>query len=307
MPNLFQTFLNKVNRGYGQVDKNIFGGLLPGGAATPIGAAVQRAKPEFRPDPVARRVASLADVATTAAAKTQPFVENLVKTSPAPVQDLLSSGLNALPFSVNLFGRYYTGLGSQGLEIPKNILTEIKPQLTQLEKDRDKIISATEGSVKNFQRLLNLTANPASNQSNSIPSSMRKEFNDEFAANKSYLARLKQGELPYSGYSSNNVDPLSSPSTSLGSVWFKPTDKGYTGNEIYDFEYGGVDNAASFGPFVEEVIGVPALLPSQNHLVNMAKRAAMVPGAAQAPLANLGRAIVSKMPNKKFDYTINVP
>lgn len=31
---LFQQFLNKARRGYGQVDKNIFGGLLPGGAAS---------------------------------------------------------------------------------------------------------------------------------------------------------------------------------------------------------------------------------------------------------------------------------
>ena len=38
----FGKFLNKVNREYGQADKNIFGGLLPGGAATPIGAALPR-------------------------------------------------------------------------------------------------------------------------------------------------------------------------------------------------------------------------------------------------------------------------
>ena len=42
MGDLFQKFLNRVNRGYGQVDKNVFGGLLPGGAATPIGGAFQR-------------------------------------------------------------------------------------------------------------------------------------------------------------------------------------------------------------------------------------------------------------------------
>ena len=38
----FNKFLNKVGREYGQADKNIFGGLLPGGAATPIGAAMPR-------------------------------------------------------------------------------------------------------------------------------------------------------------------------------------------------------------------------------------------------------------------------
>jgi hypothetical protein len=34
--------LAHINRNYGQLDKNVFGGLLPGGAATPIGAAFQR-------------------------------------------------------------------------------------------------------------------------------------------------------------------------------------------------------------------------------------------------------------------------
>lgn len=33
MPNLFQEFLNQVNRGYGQIDKNVFKGVLPGGAS----------------------------------------------------------------------------------------------------------------------------------------------------------------------------------------------------------------------------------------------------------------------------------
>lgn len=33
MPNLFQTFLNQVNRGYGQLDKKVFKGVLPGGAS----------------------------------------------------------------------------------------------------------------------------------------------------------------------------------------------------------------------------------------------------------------------------------
>lgn len=33
MPGLFQSFLNQVNRGYGQLDKNVFKGVLPGGAS----------------------------------------------------------------------------------------------------------------------------------------------------------------------------------------------------------------------------------------------------------------------------------
>jgi hypothetical protein len=33
MPNLFQNLLNQVSRGYGQLDKNVFKGVLPGGAS----------------------------------------------------------------------------------------------------------------------------------------------------------------------------------------------------------------------------------------------------------------------------------
>lgn len=36
---LFQQFVNRAKRGYGQLDKNIFGGLLPGGAASPLAPA----------------------------------------------------------------------------------------------------------------------------------------------------------------------------------------------------------------------------------------------------------------------------
>lgn len=55
--NLFQKFLNQVNRGYGQLDKNIFKGVLPGGAASPLSspkATVQKiASPQNARDFVA--------------------------------------------------------------------------------------------------------------------------------------------------------------------------------------------------------------------------------------------------------------
>jgi hypothetical protein len=41
MGDLFQKFLNRVNRGYGQVDKNVFGGLLPGGSDSRLISAPQ--------------------------------------------------------------------------------------------------------------------------------------------------------------------------------------------------------------------------------------------------------------------------
>jgi hypothetical protein len=51
MGDLFQKFLNRVNRGYGQVDKNVFGGLLPGGSDSRLISAPQN---PFRPAAVVR-------------------------------------------------------------------------------------------------------------------------------------------------------------------------------------------------------------------------------------------------------------
>jgi hypothetical protein len=51
MGELFQKFLNKVGRGYGQVDKNVFGGLLPRGSDSRLISAPQN---PFRPAAVVR-------------------------------------------------------------------------------------------------------------------------------------------------------------------------------------------------------------------------------------------------------------
>jgi len=51
MGDFFQKFLNRVNRGYGQVDKNVFGGLLPGGSDSRLISAPQN---PFRPAAVVR-------------------------------------------------------------------------------------------------------------------------------------------------------------------------------------------------------------------------------------------------------------
>ena len=48
---LFQKFLNKVGRTYGQADKNLFGGLLPGGADSRFISAPQN---PLRPAAVVR-------------------------------------------------------------------------------------------------------------------------------------------------------------------------------------------------------------------------------------------------------------
>jgi len=89
---LFQRFLNQVNQGYGQVDKNVFGGFLPGGAASPA-------------SPIKKKIQQQ----TAVTAKT------------------LAGGLmNQLPDRVNLFGRYVTGIGNTNLQLDPSTLSGLR-------------------------------------------------------------------------------------------------------------------------------------------------------------------------------------
>lgn len=93
---LFQQFLNKTKRGYGQVDKNIFGGLLPGGAAS------------FA-SPVKQQVKSVAETG---------------------VKTLAGTAMNQLPDRANLFARYVTGVGNANLQLDPSTLGELRAAAT---------------------------------------------------------------------------------------------------------------------------------------------------------------------------------
>lgn len=303
MGDLFAKFLNNVSRGYGQIDKDVFGGLLPGGAATPIGAALQRSglPKSQQPSAIARRKAALIDAFSTVAAKTQPAVEKAIRFAPEPVQQSISSGLNALPFSVNLFGRYYTGLGAKGLEIPNPILEQVGNTLNQPGYKENLLKNAKEQE----KFLSSLLSNPSA-QGMDIPG-VRKKANDELAEVRSLVERTKRGDLPFGGYAlgNNSTNPLYSTDTSLGRVWFTPEKEGYKANEKYDFVYGAADQKQPIGP------GMPILDPSQDAALTAAMGIQAPKGAKMTgsvhPLTFLGRSIVMKMPDKSFTYPINIP
>lgn len=314
-PNIFQQFLNKVGRGYGQLDKNVFGGLLPGGAATPIGAAFQGYVPPkgVKPLPAnTRRMASLIDAATGAIANAQPFVENTIKSAPDPVQGAIASGLNALPFSANLFSRYYTGLGNRNLQIPeeifgsgrfgmKQILDRTKENKEDMIKERMSMIENT-SAMLNDARLGKLKLPPGFPPGVFLPSV--KQLNDQLAEEKTNLNRVKQGDIPFSAYETLDTNPLTSPATSFGRLWFKPTDQGYQAKEKYDFVYSGIDKKVPMGPSLD-----PLLTPTQDLIVNqmLGPEGLKRPGGANFnQVTDFGRAIVGKMPDKSFEYLINV-
>ena len=304
MGDLFQKFLNRVNRGYGQVDKNVFGGLLPGGAATPIGGAFQRSgiPKDQQPSNFDRRKASLIDAAATGIAKAQPTVERTVQAAPPVVQQMVSKGLNALPFSANLFGRYYTGMGASGLEIPET-MTKQAGQAIDNPGYFKKTLSDSIEEEKNLNAILN---NP--NAAGMNEPSMRKYANDALAETRSRIKRMQTGDVPYSPYATQGQrNPLTSPSTSFGNVWFSPSKDGYSANEKYDFVYGAADQKV---PMVQLPGGIAQLDPSQEaaftSAVGLQGPQGMIPAASAHPLTFFGRSIVMKMPDKSFTYPINI-
>ena len=304
MGDLFQKFLNRVNRGYGQVDKNVFGGLLPGGAATPIGGAFQRSgiPKDQQPSNFDRRKASLIDAAATEIAKAQPTVERTVQAAPPVVQQMVSKGLNALPFSANLFGRYYTGMGASGLEIPETMTKQVGQAIDNPGYFK-KTLSDSIEEEKNLNAILN---NP--NAAGMNEPSMRKYANDALAETRSSIKRMQAGDVPYSPYATQGQrNPLTSPSTSFGNVWFSPSKDGYSANEKYDFVYGAADQKV---PMVQLPGGIAQLDPSQEaaftSAVGLQGPQGMIPTASAHPLTFFGRSIVMKMPDKSFTYPINI-
>ena len=301
---LFETFLNKAKRGYGQVDKNVFGGLLPGGAATPIGAALQGWTPPKGGKPLSattRRIGSLVDAATGAIAGAQPFVEKTIKAAPEPIQNVVASGLNSLPFSVNLFSRYYTGLGNKNLELPESAINGIKPILDVAANNRPQLTKQYQAMLNNSTDMLNAARAGKLRMEGGIPAPSVQQLNDEVAELKTNLNRVTQGEIPFDAYATTDKNPLTSPATSLGRLWFEPTKEGYQTKEKYDFTYGGIDEKASYPS------PGPQVTPTQDLILGQMLTMKYRPkGANFNQLTDFGRAVVGKLPDKSFEYLINI-
>ena len=298
---IIEQLFNKARRGYGQVDKNVFGGLLPGGAATPIGAGFQGVK-EVRgraplPTELTRQTASVIDAISGRIAGAQPVVESIVKGLPGPVRTGLSTGLNQVPFSANLFARYYTGLGNEGLQVPKDITNAISQQLNEP--------GYRSGVLDNLRRTKKEI------MQNSNFSSFRPE---DLAEVNSNIKKVEQGIYPYNSYfkrdggptSDNN--PLTSPSTSVGRAWIKPKEGGgFEGTDRYNFAYADVDK-------VDKITSPPGtgpdyLPPSKIQALKAAGYDPYSSSSSQGdvtvtPIVEFLRGVVMQLPDKSFSYDI---
>lgn len=290
---------NKARRGYGQVDKNVFGGLLPGGAATPIGAGFQGVK-EVRggpplPSELTRKTASVIDRLSNRIAGAQPVVESIVKGLPGPVRTGLSAGLNRVPFSANLFARYYTGLGNEGLQVPKDITTGISQQVNE-PGYKEGVLNDLRGQKEGLMQSVPYLPN----------SSFVAEINSD-------LKKVEQGIYPYNPYprygrSTSNNNPLTSPGTSVGRAWIKPKDGGgFEGTDKYNFEYADADK---FDKVMSGTgIGLDYLPPSKLQALRAAGYDPYLAPSLQghvtrAPIVEFLRGVVMQLPDKSFSYDI---
>jgi hypothetical protein len=130
-------------------------------------------------------------------------------------------------------------------------------------------------------------------------------LNNGLAQIKSNLNRARQGDVAFSAYGTQDQNPLTSPSTSFGQVWFSPKEQGYQANEKYDFAYGNADARKPMGPYISEMKGAAELTPSQN-FASTAVDPTFGSIAIMSPLTHVGRAIISKLPDKSFNYPINI-
>lgn len=303
--NFFNQVTRKAGQVWGQADRAVGGWLPGGGYASPLTQYVKN-RPDLR-DPQKRTlegdIAGAFNSAASFAASTRPAVKEAVQNSPDFVRGALSTGLNQLPASANLFGRYYTGLGDKGLEFSK----QYKDKLFGLVKEEEELAPYIKQHRKGLEALMQETG----------AAGMRltpAQYNDALAETRSDLRRLQRGDIMFASRagSQNDVDSLGGYGTSLGSAWFTKTPQGgYKTNETYDFAYAGADKKSPvpYGPYPQ---GIHPRRPSENMAygaaeVLLGRKPPFVSGkGGSSPESILGRAVVAKMESDPFNYTLEV-
>ena len=302
-------FFQKAGRKAGEIWRQAdqySGGWLPGGGvASPLTGYIQGRPDLRRPE---RRtlegdIATSLDSAAALAASTRPAVKEAVQNSPDFVRGLLSTGLNQLPASVNLFGRYYTGLGDKGLEFSK----QYKDKLFGMVKEEEKLLPYLLQQQKGQETLMKEEG----------PAGLRlttKQYNDYLAETVSDLKRLQKGDIRFSSRAGrkDDMDSLGGYGTSLGSAWFTKTPEGgYETDETYDFNYAGADKKypVPHGPYFG---GMQPPSPSEGMSYSAAqtilgRNPEFLHGkGAGSPESLFGRAIVSKMESDPFKYSLQL-
>jgi hypothetical protein len=299
-------WFRKAGEIWGKADRATGGWLPGGGTPSPLTQYFQGrpdiSKPERRT--LEGDLANSLNAAASFVASTRPAVKQMIQKSPDFVQSGISTGLNQLPASANLFGRYYTGLGDKGLQFSK----QYKNNLFGMVEDASKLTPYILEQLKGAETITK-NATPGGAEFLSA-----KERNDQLAAIRSGLRRIKQGDVRFDSQAGadNDTDSFGGYGTSLGAAWFSRTPKGgYKTNETYDFIYADADKKypVPYGPYPGGIQpqGPSETMTSQAAEILLGRKPNFVSGrGASSPESLFGRAIVAKMESDPFNYTLEV-
>lgn len=295
----------KAGEIWGKADRAVGGWLPGGGYGSPLTQYVKR-RPTFVPGErtLEGDIAGAFNTAAGVAAKSRSVVKNAVQNSPDFVKDTLSSGLNQLPASVNLFGRYYTGLGDRGLQFSQQYKDKLFGLVEEADKNQPVRLSGLKQEEKAMTEFSKMPADP----------SYYKPTNDMLAEIRSDIKNMESGKIQFKSRAGrkDDTDALGGYGTSLGSAWFTKTpDGGYTTDERYDFMYAGDDKKypIPYGPFSK---GAQMPTPSEGFAYGAAQTLLgrqpkfMTGKGGSSPEANFGRAVVAKLDSDPFNYTLKL-
>jgi len=301
--------LGQAQRAYSQLDQASGGWLPGGGVASPLTNYAQ-GRPDFKKPERRTLEGDIAKSLNSTAAfvsSIRPAVKKTVQNSPDFIQGAISTGLNQLPASVNLFGRYYTGLGDKGLEFSK----QYKDKLFNAVKKESELMPYVLEQLKGFEAMAPELPKGAT-QSDKV--AFYKHVNDTLANIRSDRKRIEKGDIKFSSQAGlgTDVDSLGGYGTSLGAAWFSKTPKGgYKTDETYDFVYAGADkkHPVPHGPY-SGAFQPPTPSESMAYLAAqsiLGRQPKFITGkGASSPESLLGRSIVSKMEPDPFDYTLEI-
>lgn len=288
---LFQKFLNQVRSGYQKADERLGGWLPGGGVASPLTRAKQQGEKEMaeqiqrkqneyvgQPGRFAGEGQLLNAIRATTQANVNPL--DIVKGDTQSVGKLAGyyqrfPGLmNEFDLNTNMFLRYLTNIGAEGLQIPKETGQQIYKDIKQQEKKFN--------SPEFRESVINNPYNP-------------KAIKNGLLQGKTpvYYMGSKEAVYPMNETIPIDVDERWQLSKSLGSFWAEPgNNQGYNITDRYNFMY---------APVTKEGENLPAINKPRTGLAGFS--AFLSP---QEGLANVGRNLVKSGYGKPYTTNLQV-
>ena len=290
MGDFFQQFLNATKTKYKEADKT-FGGWLPGGGvASPLTRAKQQGEKEMteqirrkqneyigQPGRFAGQGQLINAIRATTQANVNPL--DIVKGDAQSVGKLASyyqqfpDLMNEFDLNTNMFLRYLTGIGAEGLQIPKETGQQIYKDIKQQEK---------KFSSPEFRE--NVINNPYNSET------IKKGLLQ--SKTPVYYMGSKETVVPINETLPIDVDERWQLSKSLGSFWAEPgNNQGYNITDRYNFMYAPVTKEGENFPLINKprtgLAGFSALIGPQG-------------------LANVGRNLVKSGYGKPYTTNLQV-